>query len=100
RTFPSEKSIENPFAADFSSLWRPDGTAPALFLNTTEVETGDRVVVSPFSLKVASDKVGISDIRALQDEVPGIDLPLSTAVILSARFPYLTPAGSYIRGGR
>ena len=98
--FPTEKSSDNQFLTDISTLWRPDGTAPALMLNTTEVETGDRMVISPFSLKDATEKSGVLNLRALQDAVPGIDLPLSTAVMLSARFPFLTPAGSYQRDGQ
>jgi hypothetical protein len=66
RMFSPEKPTANPFANDFSSLWRPDGTAPALLLNTTEVETGDRVVISPFSLKAAADKSEVPNLRALQ----------------------------------
>ena len=64
-------------------------TGPRLFFNTTRVETGKRVVVSPA--------------RFSQDEMPEVDdllalggrqwsMPLSTAVHLSARFTYVSPA--------
>src|SRR5262249_31764894 len=46
--FPSD---QNPFTASVEQLWRPGKYTPALLLNTTEVETGARVVVSPWSLE-------------------------------------------------
>ncbi|MEL6318197.1 MAG: hypothetical protein AAFR16_11235, partial [Pseudomonadota bacterium] len=79
------------------SYWRPDGAAPALMLNTTEVQSGRRLVLSPIR--------GIApEVRSYADEAvardPALrafgapDLRLSTAMLLSARFPYITPAGS------
>ena len=63
---------------------------PALFLNTTEVETGERVVLAPFSLQQE-----IPTLDALIDRDPELDIKLSTASGLSARFPGLTAPGWY-----
>ena len=72
-----------------------EGAAPALVLNLTQIETGMQLALSPFNLdetgppKTKSGK--IYDALAVAD----IDMPLSTAVGLSARFPWITPSGWY-----
>ncbi|HEX9433172.1 MAG TPA: hypothetical protein VF936_10345 [Burkholderiales bacterium] len=77
----------NAFAAPYDELAKQP--LPRLFLNGTRVETGKRVLVSPA--------------RFDQDELPEVDdlfaiggkrwtTPLSTAVHLSARFTYVSPA--------
>jgi hypothetical protein len=78
----------NPLREPFSTLWDPTGDTPALFLNTTEVETGRGRALSPFTLDAAE--------FAASPAVPGntsSDVALSTATVLSARFPWLTPPG-------
>jgi hypothetical protein len=77
----------NRFALPLDEFSRSAG--PRLFFNTTRVETGKRVLVSPVLLN--------------QDEMPEVNdllavggrpwmMPLSTAVHLSARFTYVSPA--------
>jgi hypothetical protein len=84
QTHPS--SVAKPFAAPYEAVGKP---LPRLFLNATRVETGKRVLVSPA--------------RFDEDEMPEVDdllavggkpwsMPLSTAVHLSARFTYVSPA--------
>ncbi len=65
--------------------------APALLLNTTEVNTGNRHVISPFKFSGAGDLkfFGPTDMTTSAPR----EIPLSTAAILSARFPWVTPAG-------
>jgi len=65
-----------------------DKLGPLLFLNATQIETGKRVLISPV-------KFGNNQFYEATDLLSTIDkdIPLSTAVLLSARFPYLTPAG-------
>jgi hypothetical protein len=67
--------------------WSPDKAAPALVFNTTVVETGDRLLLSPFKI----DLPNLKDIRTVAQRE--IDFPLSTAAVLSARFPFVTPVG-------
>jgi hypothetical protein len=78
----------NPFREPFSALWDPTSDVPALFLNTTEVETGRGRVIAPLTLDatefVASPTVAPDG---------STDIALSTAAVLSARFPWLTPPG-------
>lgn len=84
---------KNPFAESFYADWESAKDGPALLFNTTEVETGERVVISPFKLKPGS-----TQLSALADRTD-IDLALSTAAVLSARFPGVTPAGWYMPKG-
>jgi predicted acylesterase/phospholipase RssA len=83
------------FTNEFYSLWEhfPNDATPGLFLNATRVETGDRMVISPFN---PGDErfnwlVHLSHIDST------MTLPLSSATVLSARFPGVTPSG-YLMG--
>lgn len=78
----------------------PDTTAkrwPALFLNATWVETGRRLIISPFRLSSTLERKlsafpAADDLLALIDR----DIALSTAASLSARFPFVLPAGTLV----
>jgi predicted acylesterase/phospholipase RssA len=81
----------NQFAQDFNNLW-PDfahQATPALFLNTTRVETGERMVVSNlYPLDPRFNRViSFADLDSTRR------IRLSTAATLSARFPIVTPVG-------
>jgi hypothetical protein len=82
---------ENPLQQSFYSHWTPQSIAPALALNTTIVETGNRLVLSPFKIQLPTENITLDE--------PKLDFKLSTAAGLSARFPYFTPVGWYKRGG-
>jgi len=73
---------------DLSKNFAAEAT-PALFLNTTRVETGDRMVIS--NLLPLHER--FSKLVSLTDIDHTISVPLSTAAFLSARFTYVTPAG-------
>lgn len=79
------------FDRPFQNLWR-DGratTVPSLVLNGTHVESGRRIVTT--NLRWTS-----GDLRDTYDllRVVRSDLPLKTAVHNSARFAYVSPAGT------
>ena len=84
----------NLFAQPFLSLW--DGEhfdVPLLFLNSTVVETGERAIVSPLAPAAATGAQSpFADAQSLTGLL-GTDYALSTAVHLSARFTYVSPAG-------
>jgi len=86
---------KNPFIQSFYQQWKPEDNFPALVLNTTVVETGERLLISPFTFS-SNRPVNRTENNS---EFPSIlrdtDLRLSTAVGLSARFPYITPVGWY-----
>jgi len=82
-------------AVPFLNHWDPKTypDTPALVLNTTEVESGERRVISPFIFEGS----GLGFLPIWSDDLPPpgehqITLPLSTAAFLSARFPWITPA--------
>jgi hypothetical protein len=89
----------NPLKASYYEHWEPKEEdidkkrAPALVLNTTVVETGERLVISPFKI----DLPNLKDITTFASCDKNIDFPLSTAAILSARFPFVTPVGWFNR---
>ncbi len=79
----------------FTALWRQNGAhLPALFLNGTHVETGKRIITT--NLKF--DGSAFPDAYDFFALVSGDVLP-STAAHNSARFPYVSPAGTLRAGG-
>ena len=96
----------NRFAESFLDLWRADDDyVPNLCLNGTSVERGKRIIATNLLINWqefldADDAVerlmplkdqGNDDRRAR----PRIDLPISAAAHLSARFTYVSPAGKF-----
>jgi predicted chitinase len=86
---------------DLRSLWSPDGRMPALVINTTDAGSGRRVLLSPFALDNASGSIGAvieyGDLGRGQDLAKHRNPPiisLSTAALMSARFPWVTPAAT------
>ena len=95
------------FGEDMMKLWQEapaDRWVPALFLNGTCVELGDRVIVS--NLYIAAPYDGeftyageFIDAQGADSEQAYLPMRLSTAAHLSARFTYVSPAGR-LRSGR
>jgi hypothetical protein len=86
-TPPGGKEISQPFYDFFVNF--PNTPAPALFFNTTNVETGQRMFVT--NLLPPND--GFNQLPALANVNKNFNLPFSSAACLSARFPVVTPAG-------
>ncbi|MCA9473212.1 MAG: hypothetical protein MRJ96_07130 [Nitrospirales bacterium] len=100
------------FAEPFDNLWDQEHfSVPLLFLNSTVVETGQRIIMHPLpfatlqSTQPNAPKT-LQDISTFQDyfnnaldgpAVIGGKVPLSTAVHMSARFTYVSPAGTIFR---
>ena len=82
-------TLRDSFTAGFDSLWAGPNSVrvPVLLLNSTDARTGRRLVLAPAAL-VADDER--ADTLAL---LGGRSLRLSPAVLLSARFPVVSPAG-------
>lgn len=74
------------FAQPFLRLWPHDQPWPVLLLNGTWVENGRRVIASNIRMGTDFDAHDVL-------EVLHHDVPVSTAVNMSTRFPYVTPAG-------
>lgn len=71
------------------------GSTPALFLNTTRVETGEQLVVSNLNPAGSSQERNnrLNGLKSLADLDPTLSLPLVSAAYMSARFPVVAPAG-------
>ena len=97
------KTGVNPFQASLFDLCGVDlascakGATPVLAFNVTNTETGMQMVLSPLDFSGVgppwSNSGKIFDFFALG--VDPVAIPLSTAVGLSARFPWITPGGWY-----
>jgi hypothetical protein len=104
---PADRDMTNPFEQPFLDLWtqqRDDEAVPALILNTTEVANGYRIVISPVGTGTTAGKQW-SKIARLHPLLPPSDTPgmrldvkLSTAAGMSARFPWVLPAASVETG--
>jgi hypothetical protein len=89
----------NPLRESFADQWNSKSDVPALFINTTEIESGRGRVFAPFAIETSEvSSFPLSGLEA-GSEAAGLDIPLrlSTAAVISARFPWLTPPGSFHR---
>jgi len=105
RTHGNDRGGEDrsPFRSNFlraSADFREPGVkAPALVLNTTSVESGERFVVAPFLKDPIVPMEFVYPIMAAgEDGLPAKhDISLATGISLSARFPIILPPGGYPR---
>lgn len=70
--------------------WRSSiqaGKRPAVVFNATVVETGKRLLLTPITLRLWEER----KVDTSASLYPGQDLPIVTAVRLSATFPYVSP---------
>lgn len=72
-------------------------STPHLLLNTTSVETGERVVAGNI---LFSSPDNVPNMRSFASMMPEANFPVVTLAATSARFPYLSPSGYVIAGGR
>jgi hypothetical protein len=92
---------DNPFRRNFFDMCGPSaekcltGATPMLALNMTNVESGMQMVLSPMDLGGTGPNAGSRKIYDFFSLIDPFDMRLSTAVGLSARFPYISPPGWY-----
>jgi hypothetical protein len=85
----ASRNSDKLFHQSLSKLWAPQLDMPALLMNTTLVQNGERVILSPFRLRAPS--VHVFPDRFI-DILNGDYQPeLATAIGISARFPIVTP---------
>jgi len=95
------KGKQNILSLPFLDHWSPASNSPALLINTTEVGSGRRRIISPFRFMrndilifpLWNKKSQAPHLPARSNEDQAQSITLSTAVMLSARFPWITPAG-------
>lgn len=83
-----KKIMENNIFSDsVNLLWRDNSSLPPIFINMTRVENGRPFIIS-------SHKIESTIIKDLYNYIPdGKNFRISTAALLSSRFPYVGPAG-------
>jgi predicted acylesterase/phospholipase RssA len=74
---------------DFSTYYDPHNNVPLLFMNATDAESGQRVVFSP--ARMPGDDNALYPLQTNSS----VHLRFSTAAVLSARFPLVSPAGTF-----
>lgn len=93
------------FERPVTEVFDTTGALPILFINTTQVDNGMPGVISTVRLPEGSQR---QDVLALADSMSIREgkgnVRLSTAAVLSSRFPYVSPAGKvfdryYVDGG-
>ena len=90
--------VDNPLAGPVAALYQSDALKyrlPSLLLNTTVVDSGQRAVVSNIDLTGFTDTPDLLA-KGYQTET----ILLSAAAGASARFTYVSPAGSLIAPGK
>ena len=97
----------NTFARGLLETHRSRPDLPAVFINGTMVETGDRIITSNYALRAAAPVSGrcsrpLFVFRNSYDgfELLGRDMPFSAAAGMSARFTYVSPAGRVRSNGK
>ncbi|NOS94444.1 MAG: hypothetical protein HOP30_21225 [Cyclobacteriaceae bacterium] len=81
------------FKKEVDEAFDQSGRLPILFINTTRVQEGTPAVVSSIRLDSVSNRLDVlSLIDSTYAQGKG-NIQLSTAAVLGARFPYVSPAG-------
>jgi len=82
------------------SEWRKgatEGWYPAIVLNATIVESGQRLLLGTTDLKSMRSRTSLQEMKT--EGLSGLDVTLVTAARLSATFPYVSPAARPDAGG-
>jgi hypothetical protein len=83
--------VDDFFAAPYVSHWQTFKHSPALLLNMTEIQSGNRRLIAPFEFRGTG---GLQFFPLRDTGSTKVNyLPLNTAAVLSTRFPWITPYG-------
>ncbi|WP_291131711.1 patatin-like phospholipase family protein [Flavobacterium sp. UBA7682] len=87
--------ISNYFKGTLDTIFDYKGKLPLVFINTTNLETGTPGVISNIKMEPPfTNRMDVlKQIDACNNGKTQKNIKLSTAVILGARFPYVSPAG-------
>jgi hypothetical protein len=87
-----QRAAPGPKDAGFLAFRAGDPKLPQLLLNGTDASLGRRVITASFRFDPTDDLFGnADDFLAITCH----DIPLATAVTNSARFPFISPAGTF-----
>jgi hypothetical protein len=84
---------KNVFEKNLDEVLDTTGRFPILFINTTRVQEGTPAVVSSIKIKNFSERLDVLSLVDSTFEHRKGNIQLSTAAVLGARFPYVSPAG-------
>lgn len=84
----------NFFESGVRSSFNPEKSTPVLIFNATKTNSGQPILIAPIKIN-PKDKDHSGTFWGSQ-----FDLPMSTAVSLSARFPWVAPAGLYNKNNK
>jgi hypothetical protein len=85
------------FGQPWKNLWNGAVQVPLLFLNSTEVQSGRRFIQQPFnSVREDGQDIDVINAATLSTKLLPASAPLSAVVHNSARFTYLSPAGTLL----
>ena len=87
KPFSGQNELSNSFYDFFTGF--PKDATPAIFFNTTHVESGERMFVT----NLRPPNCRFDTLPALANINESFNLPFSSAALLSGRFPVITPAG-------
>jgi hypothetical protein len=94
-THAAEQRICGQFASSWKDLWADGDHVPLLFLNSTEVQSGHDFIQQPFAyIRGKGLDYDIANAGTWSTGLLPASTPLSAAVHNSARFTYVSPAGS------
>jgi len=87
----SDTTLNGAFARPLNDVLDATGRLPILFINTTHVQKGNPSVISSVHTESFSPRLDVLD---MLDTLRGrSNINYSTAVVMGARFPYVSPAG-------
>jgi hypothetical protein len=96
----AEPQVCSQFANRWKDLWTGTDHVPLLFLNSTEVQSGHSFIQQPFtSIRGKGLDFDIANAGTWSTGVLPGSAPLSAVVHNSARFTYISPAGSLMDAG-
>ncbi len=83
----------NAFRAPIQKTWSVNGAAPALMPLTTSVTSGAQVMLGPIWFNATNSSRHLMEMLCPPFGTADVQVSLASAVSLSARFPWMTPAG-------
>ena len=95
-TTKDSPDLKDLFKQGSRTIWSPTKNSPALLMNATTVQSGDRMVISPFRLATYPLTFTGNQLDWLNNDY---QVPLSTAASISARFPIIMPPASHTHEG-
>ncbi|HYG79454.1 MAG TPA: patatin-like phospholipase family protein [Pyrinomonadaceae bacterium] len=101
RATGGDEFTKNYLLSDLYKSGFETGSTPALFLNTTRVETGEQLVVSNLNPEGPDQQRNrrLNGLNSLADLDSTLSVPLVSAAYMSSRFPIVAPAGYLEPGG-